>query len=153
MLDFQKEYIYEYRAIKNYNKALKIYSNYLEIESESEFSFDIKNSKPSALDQFATAIISSIIYSIIDYDKRNSKAIEAIEIKTKMRLKSPLSKINVIGIDDDKPKIDKMEFNIYVDNVLEDENIGIYCLKGMENSILLNSLKNSISFVFDIANV
>lgn len=153
MSKVNQSYLYEYRAISIKNEELKIYSNLLQTNLKEEVSFDIKNKIPTALDYFNNSLIGSIIYAIKDYDNRQKKDIENIEIKAKFTLTNPLSKIGVIGTEELESKISHIKLDIYIENNYQIDDLFDYCQKAICKSIIYNTIKNEVIFEINVTQI
>ncbi|WP_101772419.1 hypothetical protein [Peptostreptococcus faecalis] len=145
MIEESRLYKYDYRMVTKGKEGIKIFSNYLSLNVTSELSFDIKNEELTSLDHFNIALGTSIIFSILSYDKKNGNYIYDIEGKFDFILSNPLSYLGVVGCDEEV-RINEIEATLYIDDLDEIENIEEYCTNGLKQSVLYNSTKNSIKF-------
>lgn len=136
-------YDISFRGIVNEYKKIDILTNKTNISVDSTINFDIENEKISSIEYFATAILSDLLFSIINFGKKSNVYIDDLEGKIDITVSSPLSLLNVKGYDD-LPNIEKINIIIYLYLDVETENEFIlFCEKAIEISYIYNLLKTT----------
>ncbi|WP_125711032.1 OsmC family protein [Companilactobacillus zhongbaensis] len=143
LLNESKYYNINLRAVSKNKEKSKIYLDNTIYDIDKEISFDSENTEPTSTTHFVDALASSIIFSITNYDKKHDDVVDEIEGKFSFQLTNPLSYIGVIGYEGE-PKIDKVDLTLYIVSFAEEEELTKLCEKAMKNSIILNSIKDSI---------
>lgn len=143
LLEESKYYHINLRAVSKDKAASKIYLDNTIYNVNQEISFDSENTDPTSVTHFADSVASSIIFSITNYDSKHDQLIDEIEGKFSFELINPLSYIGVIGYDGE-PKIDQIDLTLYIVSFAEEDELKKLCDQAMKNSIILNSIKDSI---------
>ncbi|WP_300562887.1 hypothetical protein [Companilactobacillus sp.] len=143
LLKESKYYNIDLRTVGQNDDSNKIYIDNTSYTIAKEISFDSENTEATSMTHFADSIASSVIFSITNYDKKHDELVDEIEGKFSFQLVNPLSYIGVIGYDGE-PKIDEITMVLYIVSVAEEDELKELCDKAMKNSLILNSIKDSI---------
>lgn len=143
LLDESKYYRIGLRAVSKNHAENKIYIDNAIYQVDKEVSFDSENTAQTSVGHFADSLASSIIFSITNYDVKHDNVIDEIEGKFSFELLNPLTYIGVIGYDGE-PKIDKVDLTLYIVSFAEEAELNNLCTQAMKNSLILNSIKDSI---------
>lgn len=143
LLKESKYYNIDLRTVGQNDDSNKIYIDNTSYTIAKEISFDSENTEATSMTHFADSIASSVIFSITNYDKKHDELVDEVEGKFSFQLVNPLSYIGVIGYDGE-PKIDEITMVLYIVSVAEEDELKELCDKAMKNSLILNSIKDSI---------
>lgn len=143
LLKESKYYNIDLRSVGQNDDSNKVYIDNTSYTIAKEISFDSENTEATSMTHFADSIASSVIFSITNYDKKHDELVDEIEGKFSFQLVNPLSYIGVIGYDGE-PKIDEITMVLYIVSVAEEDELKELCDKAMKNSLILNSIKDSI---------
>lgn len=138
-------YDLSFRGVLFNNNDFKLFTNNNNIDVTSEISFDINADYKSSINYFASSILGGIAHSLLAQSKSNNIEIEELEGKIHLRLKNPLSLLNVKGYDEEV-RIDSCKISIYLYADVDDEILLEFCKKALKRCFIYNTLKNSLNF-------
>lgn len=143
--DHKNYYTFEMRSVSTDCRVIKNYDNKISYKINKQISFDTENTELTSVDYFAGSVASSIMLSIIDYDRSNNQLIEEIEAKFSFTLKNPLTYLSVRGYKG-TPHIYSVDMNIYI--VTSDGEDALYEMyeQAIKNSIVYQTICSSVKF-------
>ena len=127
------------------NNDFKLYTNNDIISVTSDLSFDINADFRSSINFFAASIIGGIAQTLIRESKQANIDIEELEGKIHLKLKNPLTLLNVKGYDSE-PKIENCLITYYLYADEDENNLLNFCNSSLNKSFIYNTLKNVINF-------
>lgn len=143
---YESEYYdISYRAIFTKDEVVKLVTDNDFIESCKEFSFDIDYNSNTSLNYFLSAIISGIMQNLAYRINKSTFTFEDMEGKIKVKLKNPLTMLNVRGYDE-SPYIKDCDITIYISSFEDCIELEKFCRDSLKYSFIYNTLKSSVNF-------
>ncbi|MCI5998007.1 MAG: OsmC family peroxiredoxin [Parvimonas sp.] len=138
-------YDISYRAILNNEKMVKVFTDNDCIEVENDISFDSVASCKTSINYFLASIISEILKKLYSRAKKYRITVCDLEGKIKIKLKNPLTILDVLGYDE-IPYIEECFVNIYLYSDMEYDELIKFCNETLNYCFIYNTLKNSMKF-------
>lgn len=101
-----------YRGVVNQEQKINVLTNKTSISVELSVDFDNESAKTTALDYFASSILSDMLLTIIQYMGKRGIEIDDLEGKIDVTLAEPLALLLVNGYSD-PPEISALAVTIY----------------------------------------